>query len=188
MAGLLLLLAALIWLIICISITIFLSKWIQKTWRKTLFIVLVIPTLLVGPFVNQIIGKFQFDTYCGAAEDVTFVGTIPAPKDLYSSEGEWRLGNYRALQGDENTKLVQLADSLVRWDSESYEIISSFTHVGKRPTRLYEKNSNSLVAEWTSYSYHGGLSGLMGSTDECHPKLMREAGYGIYKRIFEFQK
>ena len=188
MAGLLLLAVASIWLIVCIAIAVFLSRWIPPIWGKFVFVPTMTAALLVAPFINQIIGKYQFDNYCKAAESVSFVGTIPAPKELYSSTGEWRLAKFTALQFDENTKLVRLADSLVRWESGNYNVLSSFTNVGERRTKLYEKSSNRLVAEWTSYSYHGGLSGLMGSTDECHPKLMRQEGYGIYKQVFVFQK
>jgi len=188
MAGLLLLAAAFVWLIVCFGLTIFLSKWIPTGWGKALFVLLIASALLVAPFINQIIGKHQFDNYCKHAESVSFFGTIPAPRELYSPAGEWRLAKFSALQFDEHTKMVRLADSLVRWDTGNYIEISSFTHVGKRQTKLYEKSSNQLVAEWTSYSFRGGLSGLMGSTDECHPKLMREEGYGIYKHIFLYQK
>lgn len=187
MSGLLLLAAAVTWLIVCTCVALFLSKRISSTWGKVVFVPLVTAALLIGPFISQIVGKYQFDSYCKAAQNVTFIRTIPAPKELYSPTGEWRLAKFSAQQFDENTRLVRLADSLVRWDTGNYVGVSNFTNVGVRQTKLYERSSNRLVAEWTSYSYRGGLGGLMGSTDECHPTLMRQEGYGIYRQVFAFQ-
>jgi hypothetical protein len=189
MAGLLLIGAAFLWFAACLAIAILLSKLISSGWGRALLVSALVPAFFIAPFSTQIVGWYQFERYCEAADSVSLHGVISAPKEFFSSNGEWRLGEKFDLSRiDENTKLVRLADSFVRWDTGNYVAISNWTPVGRRTTKIYENRSNRLVAEWTSYSYKGGFSGLMGSTTECHPKLMREEGYALYKRLFVYQK
>lgn len=187
MAGLILLSVALIWLMSSIYIAGYVSKRIFSGWARFISALVLAPTILIAPFFNQIVGWFQFEDYCKAAESITVLDSIPAPKGLYTSAGEWRLAKFDASKTDEYTKLVHFADSFLRWETGDYVENSNWTHVGKRETKIYEKNSNHLLAQWTSYSFKGGLSSLMGSTTECHPKLLDENGYGLYKQIFNYQ-
>lgn len=188
MAGLLLLAAVAGWSFVCVAISRYLTKGLLG-WKKQFSIIALPPVLFLLPFTNQLVGWFQYEYYCAAADDVKIFGTIQSPKELYSPSGEWLLGRQVNLSTiDEYSNLVKLADSFLTWDHGSYVELYSLTNVGKRNTKIYEKSSNRLLAEWSSYSYKGGLSGLMGSTDVCHPKLFADRGYQLYNRLFVYQK
>lgn len=192
MAGLLLLAAAIIWFIVCLTFSKFVSKWLPSFFGKKLFTSLMTLILIVIPFTNQIIDSFKFDSYCKESENITILGNIAAPRELYNSAGEWRLGTYSQIynlaESNESNLLVRLADSLVRWGGEGYVLLPGSNYLAKRKTIIYERSSDRPVAEWTSYAYTGGLPGLMGGMKECRPKVMRESGYGMYKQIFSYQK
>ena len=192
MGGLLVLIAAIAWLVISVLIAYRLARWPQSTWKKVAVFVGSSVALLVGPFLDEIVGVRQFESYCNAAENVTFHGTVPVGTELYTSEGQWRLaGPFPLANYDESTRLVTLADSRVRWDHGTSTPVSAVVPMWQRHTRIYDAQSGKLLADWTSYSYRGGwLSriALGERLDECRPKPVRESGYKVYNKIFQYQR
>src|SRR5262249_53713297 len=169
--------AAVVWFGICLGLAVVMSRWVSKRIWKALVIVVVTPSLLVAPFVTRIIGRPQFERYCKGAE-VSILGVVPAPKELYSSTGEWRLSMKWNLldntQFAEHNKLVHIADSMVRWDSSETRSISKL--IGERRTRIYEKGTNRLLAEWSSYTYVGGFAAVIGGWKNAIPNSFARKG------------
>jgi hypothetical protein len=192
MAGLLVIGVGIAWLVISLFIALRLARWPKVVWGKIAVFLIAWTVLLVGPLVDEIVGTRQFESYCKAAENVRFSGTITTGADLYTPEGHWRLADPFPLANyDELTKLVRLADSRVRWDHGTSIPVPAMAPMWQRHTHIYDAHTNRPVADWVSYSYRGGwLSRIVlgERLDECRPKLMRESGYQMYNKIFQYQK
>ena len=189
MGGLIAIAAALTGLVIALIVAWWWAKRANSGWAKASLFVLATAALLVGPFVDEIVGGTQFKRYCVDAENINFSGTIPVGIELYTPDGQWRLAHFATADAQEHTKLVRLADSLVRWDHGTLAAVPAFVPMWQRQTRIYDAQTNRLVAEWVSYSYRGGwLSriALGERLEECRPKLL--GGSRMYQQLFSFKK
>ena len=189
MAGLLVLFVLIAWLLLCIWLT----KGIVKNLRPGLVKVLVATVsllgLLVAPIVDDILGSMQYSRYCAAADDVKILDTISLTVDggLHSANGDWLLATLEPGQHAERDRLQRLAESLVHWDSGTSKPTTSLYPITERTTRIYDGNSERLLAEFKSYYYRGGFlrSGVFQSTSQCFPALFHS---GIYPKIFAYRR
>jgi hypothetical protein len=184
------LLLPLAWLAVSFLIAWWVARRARFAWAKASIFVLAAAVLLLGPFSDEVIGGAQFKRYCGAADNVNFSGTIQVVPDFYTPDGEWRLA-YLGVDADKHRKLVRLADSLVRWDHGTEVRLPTLVPIWQRQTRIYDAQTNRLVADWVSYSYRGGwLSriALPERRNECRPKMIGEGGYRMYQQVFTYNK
>jgi hypothetical protein len=142
--------------------------------------------LLVAPISDDLLGTRAYQRYCAAADNhVKIFSSIEVDRTtgLFSTTGEWRLAQLEPSEHDERHRLGKVADSLVRWDRGTAKPTSSFFPVNERTTKIYEVNSGSLVAQFTSYHYRGGFlrSSMLDSASQCFPK---QFGSSLYQMLF----
>ena len=190
MGGLLLLLVAVAWF----AASLVLATWLSHLARSSLGRVaagsIAFVAILVAPFADDLIGTAELKRYCDSSPDVLIHRTIVVDPVFYGANGEWLLGISPVRDWDTNTRLTKLADSLVEWDHGNHAPIPGLHLIEQRTTKIYEKVSNALVAEWTSYAYRGGVvrRSVLPSSTECRPPLMRQGGSQLYNRIFRVSK
>ena len=160
MGGLLLLLVAIGWVLLCIAMSRVLTAAIRHGPLRLLVAIALFLGLLVAPIADDLLGTRAYQRYCAAADNqVKVFSTIKVDRNtgLFSATGEWRLAQLAPSEHDERHRLGKAADSLVRWDHGTPKPSSSFFPVNERTTKIYDVNSGSLVAQFTSYHYSGGF-------------------------------
>lgn len=184
MAGLLALLAIALWVAASAKLAKVLSP-------KSIPVALTATAIFFLPFFDEALGLGQYSYLCQRSA-VKLHGTLPVGNELYSEDGEWRLGmNYPAERWREHLALVRLADSLVRWDHHGvYEPIHSLSPVDSRHSQFVDPKTERILAEWTSYSFKGGIvrRTLLGGSTQCRPEPFNQNGYVMYKQIMTYSK
>ena len=183
MAGLLALLAVALWVAASVAVA-------KAFATKAFPIALIAVTLFFMPFVDEAIGQWQYSNLCQRTE-VKVHGVVPVGSNLYAESGEWRLGmKYPGERWKERQALVILADSLVRWDHGSSMPRQSIIPIDSRHTRIFDRKTERLLAEWTSYSFKGGIirRSLFEGSSQCFPKLFQQEGNLVYKEIMSYSK
>lgn len=191
MGGLLMLFVIAVWASISVVAAFGVAKVVPGSDAlKACAGIMVAAILFVAPVADDFIGQRQFENYCHFSEEVRILGTVSGGSELYTPDGSWRLAHYSPAQADENTRLVRLADSLVRWDHGTAAPVQDFPVITKRHTRIFDRNSDSLVAEWDTYGYAGGFlrAGILQGGGECFPRVMRQSGYGLYNALIPNRK
>jgi len=191
MGGLLLLLTIAIWATISIAAAVAVAKAVSSSRvAKACAGVAVAVGLFVAPIADDLVGQRQFEKYCRLSEEIRVLGVVSGGSELYASDGSWRLAHYSLGQADEHTRLVRLADSLVRWDHGTATPIQDFPVITRRHTRIFDRSNDRIVAEWDTYGYAGGLlrAGILHGGEECLPHVLRQDGYGLYNAIFPHER
>jgi len=75
MIGLLFLFGAGIWLILAVVISVNMPRWLGVTKHYTRVVLLSFPLVLVAPFTDEVIGRFQFYRLCANEAVVTISPT-----------------------------------------------------------------------------------------------------------------
>ena len=155
-------------------------RWVTAT--------VLLPVVFIAPLADEIVGKRQFDQLCEAARDVKIYGTIPVGEELYTPDGKWRIGT----GGKDVERAYQVYESIVRWDlgSPYPEEIAAAIPIRKSHTRLFNKSTGALLAEWDQYGTTGGWLSRSVETPflvraQCVPQL-RES-WALEQRILPFQ-
>lgn len=183
MAGLLALVIIALWAAASVKI----AKAISS---KSFPLALAVPAVFFMPFFDEAIGLGQYSYLCQRSE-IKLHGAIPVGNELYSEDGEWRLGfTYPPERWREHLALVRLADSLVRWDSGVSQPIHSLSPVDSRHTKIIDSRTGRLLSEWTSYSFKGGIvrRTLLDGSTQCFPEPINQNGYVMYKQIMVYSK
>lgn len=186
MGGLLLLLVVIGWVLLCIAMSRVFTAAIRHGSLRLLVATALFFVLLVGPIADDLLGTRAYQRYCAAADNqVKVFATIKVDRNtsLFSATGEWRLAQLAPSEHDERQRLGKAADSLVRWDYGTSKPTSSFFPVNERTTKIYDVNSGSLIAQFTSYHYRGGFlrSSVLDSASQCFPK---QFGSSLYQMLF----
>lgn len=119
--------------------------------------VLLASALVVLPFADEIIGKFQFDRLCVDAGEANIHATIPVGEELYLPNGRWRLASGSPpLPLEEFKRVRAIYDSFVRWDSTQVARTAEVIPISEVQTRIYDRKTGDLLATFRSYGTTGG--------------------------------
>ena len=131
MIGLMFLGAAVLWLVVVYQITLWLPKWLnlkKHAWTAQALVALV---LLVGPFVDHIVGMRQFEKLC--AED----GRLEiSPAAASTKRAKELSGQFETLQG--------------------YAI-----PIDRQVRRIIDLDSGEQIAQYKYFSTPGGVVGKL---------------------------
>ena len=190
MAGLLLLVVGIVWLLVCIGLATMLAGTVRTGLASAFVALATFAGLAVAPIADDVLGIRQYKRYCAEADhELQIVGEIKVPLSagLHTNDGEWRIAKLGPGQHDERRRLTELADGLVRWDHGTSVPTTSVFPINQRTTRIYDAASGRLLAEWKSYYYRGGFlrSNLLDSASQCFPSLH---GSALYQRLIVFQR
>jgi hypothetical protein len=190
MAGLILLAAAVGWMLLCIALSKAFTGAVPPGAPRFVAAVLVFSGLLVAPIADDLLGSRAYQKYCAAADaQVKILATVTLDQNspLYSASGEWRLSKLAPAEYKERDRLSRVADSLVRWDHGTTKPTSSIFPVQERVTSIYDANSNRLLAQFTSYHYRGGFlrSSVLDSANQCFPTKF---GSALYPALLVLQR
>jgi hypothetical protein len=165
-----------------------LSRWSSKLWLRPLLTLILLPVVFLAPLSDEIVGKFQFDRLCEEAKEVKIYATHPVGEELYTSEGKWRLGTVTA----DASRLGEIVESLVRWDHGGTppQVISGAIVIYQFDTRIYDRKSDRLLAEWRVYSTPGGWLSRQFEVPllvdpRCDPSATK--GWGAVERVLPFK-
>jgi hypothetical protein len=150
--------------LLVLVIWFFLSVWIAATATrlvgnralKVFLFVLLAPGLVALPFIDEIIGKFQFDRLCAKAEKVNYFGAIQVGQELYTTDGKWRLGSSPRLSFEEFRRVRASYEALVRWESTQVARTTEWIPISESDTRIYNRVNGALLASFRSYGTPGG--------------------------------
>jgi hypothetical protein len=189
MAGLGLLVIIAVWFALSIGLANALAKGRAPTVQM-IILMIGTPAILFLPVVDEFLGSREFDRLCADSDTLRIHGSIPVGTAFYTPEGEWRLAKkYNLSDGDALSKLVHQADSLVRWESDDTAGMSGLVPVGQRHTRIYNRATGALMAEWTEYAFAGGFlrRNVWPGGQMCRPPLLRKAGNPLYEKLLRFE-
>jgi len=178
-----------VWLWISIVIARWIGKKIPYPKARIAVILVLIPALFVSPLADEIIGKYQFDKLCKAAEEVKIYGTLPVGEELYTAEGKWRLG-IRPLPLEEHNRADAAYRAVVRTESIGPKEVDAAIPIRMYEHYIYNKITGERLASYQQYGSSGGwisrnLEKPVLVRDQCFPP-----GWGIEltHRILPFQK
>ncbi len=147
-----------LWLALSLWIAWRMARSLRRSSLKALVLVVVAPLLVAAPLADEIVGKYQFESYCEGAKEAKVYGTIPVGEDLYTPEGKWRLDDSSRMPLEDFNRLNNLIESLIRWDRgpslprEMHALIP----IHEYKTKLIEAKTDRLLAEYQRYSNGGG--------------------------------
>jgi hypothetical protein len=134
--------------------------WMAKRTRnaavRAVVYVVSLVALLAAPWVDEIVGKFQFDRLCEEAKDVKVYATIPVGEVLYFADGRWRLSSSPPLSRDEFNRAQSIYESMVRFESNELSISSSPMPIYGHETRIFNRKTGQLLALFQVYGTPGG--------------------------------
>ncbi|WP_147435845.1 hypothetical protein [Sulfurisoma sediminicola] len=142
---------------------------------------ILFPVVFIAPLADEIVGKYQFERLCEEAKEVKIYGTIPVGEELYTHEGKWRSSD----TGDNDFQLQEFRESLVLWDSGGPfpKEISAAIPIRMYQTKLYERKTKRLLAEWKQFNTPGGWlsqwipggQATFLTTGECMPEIVQQS-------------
>jgi len=161
-------LGILLYVLICGTVAWLVAKVLTrraaKPWVRWAVSAVLAPIVFFLPLADEIVGHFQFERLCKRAKEVTIYGTIQVGDELYTPDGQWRLGlrgggfEERQIEG---ARLRKIVDSYLRWDlgpSMSREIQAAIP-IRRYETKIYDAKNGRLLAEWLHYGASGGWLG-----------------------------
>jgi hypothetical protein len=120
--------------------------------------VLVGSLLAAVPWLDEIVGKFQFDQLCQEATEVKIYASIPVGEEFYFPDGRWR-GQSKGgglLPQDESNRLSKAYESLVREDRTELKVTSRWMRITGSEHRLFNRKTGDLLASFRIYGTRGG--------------------------------
>jgi len=158
----------LLWIIASIWVASRIARRVKPSWLKPIGFLAIACLLISLPAADEIIGGLQLKKYCKNVDEIKIYGTIPVGEELYTANGTWRTGNTL----DEHNRLSAIYESLVRWDFGPPRQVPAIIPIYESTTKIYDKKSGRLLAEFTKYRTRGGW--LHGEnpllvTPECSP-------------------
>jgi len=174
---------------IAYGIAALLSMKLKSRWWRIAIALVLFPMVFMAPLADEIVGKQQFDRLCEGAKEVKIYGTIPVGEELYTPEGKWRLE-----LPDPDVRLGGVVDSYFRWDhgGNPPSVVGSVAiPIYSWDTKLYEKASGRLLAEWLVYSPSGGWLSRHFETpalvrSRCEPSGAE--GWEVHKKTLAFHQ
>lgn len=185
MAGLLILLALIAWLVFCFKVSAAVAGTTNSRFARAPVAIAVFATLLVTPVADDLLGTWQYGRYCKSGDKVAYLGTIGVAPDvgLFTTSGDWKLASLQPSDHAERSRLQKVAESFVRWDHGVSTPTDSLFPIQERKTEIHDASSGKLLAEWKSYHFKGGFlrRGFFDSASQCFPRDF----YGdLYKHLF----
>lgn len=193
----------LLYVLVCGTIAWLIAKLLTRhakaPWARWAATAALAPVVFLLPLADEIVGYFQFERLCESAKEVKIYGTIRVGDELYTPDGQWRLG----LQGGgveqrqtEGARLRKVVDSYLRWDpgpSMPREIQAAIP-IRRYETRIYDAKNGRLLAEWLHYGASGGWlgrnfvpgGGNLVVRSQCMPEIVLRSE--IDQAIFTFAK
>lgn len=190
MIGLMMLIALLIWGAISVAVAIWIGRRIPQQGLRQIVALLLMPVVLLMPLADEIVGKFQFDKLCKAAEAITIYKTVSVGADLYTSKGEWRLDRLANKHGraalHERSELSKKVEQLLHYEGDRMEIPAAIPIYGRR-VRIYSRRTDDLLATYYVYSTPGGwLSRNFEKPAIVRAQCLPPERIGLEKRLFTF--
>jgi len=147
-----------LWLAASVWVAWRVARLTKRAWLRALIFVSIAPLLVAAPLADEIIGKYQFERHCERAKDVKIFGQVLVGKELYTSNGRWRVGSDPNMPLEEFNRLNKLIESLIRWDRGplSPRLMTGVIPIHEYETRLFEARTGRLLAEYRRYSNGGG--------------------------------
>jgi hypothetical protein len=142
------------------------------------------------PLVDELIGKFQFDRLCDEAKNPKIFASIPVGEELYFPDGRWRISSSPPLEMDENNRVQAVYKSLVRYESNDWQVTGAAIRIRGSDTRLFNRKTGQLLASYRMYYTRGGWLSRWGFEK---PSLVRDqclaqTDDSFYKRMLPFEK
>jgi len=149
----------------------------------------VASVLLVFPWIDEFVGKLQFDRLCKEAEDVRIHGTKSVGEELYFPDGRWRLTSSPPLPLDEFNRTRSIYESLVRYEQNDLSIIGTTMPISGSEIRIFDRKAGRLLASYRIYNTRGGWI----SRDFEKPSIVQDQclpnGFGsVGQRILTYRK
>jgi hypothetical protein len=177
------------WAFFSFKIAMLVARAAGSRPAKASLAVLVFAAMLVAPMADDLLGQAQYQRYCEAGDKVDVRGTIKVAPEvgLFTAAGDWKIAGLAPADHAERRRLGEVAESFVRWDHGVKAPTDSVFPIQARKTRLFDKSSGAVVAEWTSYHYAGGFlrRGFLDSASQCFPQGSQG---DVYRPIFVLQR
>lgn len=189
MAGLLMLGVFVAWAYFSVKIAAVIASAADSRLAKASSAIAVFAVVLVAPIADDLLGNWRYQRYCQAGDKVDYRATISVTPDvgLFTADGNWRIAGLGPSDHAERRRLSELAESFVRWDHGTSVPTDSIFPIQEHGSRIFDKSTGQLLAEWKSYHYRGGFlrRGLLDSSSQCFPS---EFGRDLYRRMFVLER
>lgn len=157
MIGLFVLVSVIVWSVICWKLARWMTRAIERRGLRVGLFVIALALLFIAPLTDEIIGKFQFDRLCRAADQVHIYGKIPAGEELYTPDGRWKIGMDVATKHSSQIRAEQdFIYSLLRYERSPIRHIDAAIPIREYRNRIYDRRTEKLLAEYKFYGTSGG--------------------------------
>ncbi len=110
-----------------------------------------------APLADEIVGAFQFERYCAAANHVPIYATIPVGEELYFPDGRWRLSEPALSRGiAETNRLFKVVSSYLEYERATPRTVVALMSIGETHHRIRNRRTGELLTEYRSYYTNGG--------------------------------